>query len=102
MAFFNRRPTKARFLHLLDLKNLRVVFSKDEKGIRVEACESKTSPPYVATVKFSFYMTEEEYGKIAKKHKNIVNKMMGELDELSDTIEKMYRKKRSVGGKNGG
>jgi hypothetical protein len=90
---------EARFLHLLDLKNMRVIFSKDAKGVRVEVCETKEGPPYVATLKFSFYVTEGEYRRIAKKHRTIISRMMEELEDLSETIEKMYRRK---GKENGG
>ncbi len=89
---------RSRFLHLLDFKNLRIIFSKDEKGVRVEACESKDAPPYVATVKFSFYITEKEYRRIATKHKNIICRMMSQLEGLSETIEDLYKRKRGKGG----
>ena len=99
MGFLDLKKDKKdpRFLHLLDLKNMRVIFSKDAKGVRVEVCETKNEPPYVATLKFSFYATDNEYKKITTKHKRILNKMMGELEALSSSIEELYRKKNKHG-----
>ncbi|MFH0961435.1 MAG: hypothetical protein V1820_02015 [archaeon] len=85
---------EAKFLHLLDLRNMKVIFSKDRTGVRVEVCETKDKPPYIATLKFSFYISETEYSKIAKKHQGIMQKMMQDLSNLSRTIEKLYNSKR--------
>lgn len=99
MGFISIRKGRPgpKFLHLLNLKNMRVIFSKDDSGVRVEVCETKDKPPYMASLKFSFYISEEEYRKITKKHNNIVSRMMRDLEELSRTIEEMYRRKRNAG-----
>ncbi len=89
----------SKFLHLLDLKNLRVLFSKEPTGkIRVEVCETKDEPPYLATLKFSFTISQEEYKAITKKHSGIMKRMMRDLEDLSRAINILYKKRRKMGG----